>query len=115
MKKFCVLLLVVLLTCSVLSGCVPTFSELMGINHKSEEQQDADYEKKLKELLKLIDTVYVDDYDKTQLGDMLAAAAVAATGDRWSYYISAEEYASYLENSNKITHISNSTSIPTIY
>jgi carboxyl-terminal processing protease len=72
----------------------------MGINHKSEEQQDADYEKKLKELLKLIDTVYVDDYDKTQLGDMLAAAAVAATGDRWSYYISAEEYASYLENSN---------------
>lgn len=97
MKKFLVLLLITVLLCATLSGCVPTFSELMGTEATEVEEG---YEKKLKELMQILDTFYVDDYDKEAMGDYLAAAAVQATGDRWSYYISAEEYASYLQDSN---------------
>lgn len=58
------------------------------------------YSEKLKEIFSILDTYYVDDYDKEHIGDFLAAAAVASTGDRWSYYISAEDYAQYYENNN---------------
>lgn len=56
------------------------------------------YEKKLDEVLSIIDKYYVDDYDTEELGDYLAQAAVSATGDRWSYYISADQYNAYVES-----------------
>lgn len=98
MKKIIALLLTGVLLCTFLTGCVPTFSELMG-KEEPKAAAEKDYEKKLREIMNLIDTLYVDDYDEEALGDLLCEAAVAATGDRWSYYISADEYAEYLENS----------------
>ena len=62
--------------------------------------QELDYADKVAEILKIIDTYYVDDYSADQLGDYLAEATIASVGDRWSYYISAEEYDSYVEQSN---------------
>lgn len=38
---------------------------------------------------------FIDDYDPVALGDAAAAAMIEATGDRWSFYLSAEEVASY--------------------
>jgi len=100
MKKIFAFLMAAVLLCGVLTGCsLPTFSELMG-NEETQAETTFDCEKKLDELLRIIDHYYVDDYDEKVMGDYLAQAAVAATGDKWSYYISADEYAEYLENSN---------------
>jgi len=55
--------------------------------------------KKTAEIERIISKYYIDEYDENQLADAAAAAMVAATGDPWSYYISAENYGSYLESS----------------
>lgn len=57
-------------------------------------------ESKLSQLEALLEKYYVDDIDKTVLEDAAASAMVDALTDRWSYYISAADYASYLENKN---------------
>lgn len=54
---------------------------------------------KLSQLEMLIDKFYIDEADPTALEDAAASAMIAATGDRWSYYIPASEYASYKETS----------------
>lgn len=52
---------------------------------------------KLDLLQALIEERYVGEVDVRKLEDAAANAMIAATGDRWSYYISAEEYDSYVE------------------
>ena len=56
---------------------------------------------KLSELAQYIDLYFIDDYDEAALttaaADGAASAMVAATGDRWSYYISAEDMAAHNE------------------
>lgn len=54
---------------------------------------------KLDQLETLIRHYYVEEVDPTVLEDAAADAMIAATGDRWSYYIPAKEYASYVEAS----------------
>lgn len=55
---------------------------------------------------RLLDQVFVDDYNKTDASDAAAAAVIASTGDPWSYYIPASAYETYLENaSNSYTGI----------
>lgn len=53
---------------------------------------------KLGELEKIIDTYFIEDVDSEKLQDAAASAMVSATGDRWSYYIPASQYASYVES-----------------
>ncbi|MDD3165246.1 MAG: S41 family peptidase [Oscillospiraceae bacterium] len=43
----------------------------------------------------IISTVFVGDYDETAVGDAAVEGIVDALGDRWSYYISAADYAAY--------------------
>lgn len=57
---------------------------------------EEDYSK-LEELKSLILERYVGEADVTAMEDAAADAMVTATGDRWSYYISASEYQDYLE------------------
>jgi carboxyl-terminal processing protease len=52
---------------------------------------------KLSELSQLIQQRYVETPDMTALEDAAASAMIHATGDRWSYYISAADYESHLE------------------
>jgi len=52
---------------------------------------------KVKELRTLIQNCFIGEVTDTQLNDGAAAGMVAATGDRWSYYIPASEYASHME------------------
>lgn len=56
---------------------------------------------KLGELAQYIDLYFIDDYDEAALtaaaADGAASAMVAATGDRWSYYISVEDMAAHNE------------------
>ncbi len=55
---------------------------------------------KLEELEKKILDMYIGGADPTVLEDAAAAAMVAATGDRWSYYISAADYQDSMDSKN---------------
>lgn len=97
LRMLCVLLAAMLL----LSGCTFRFD---AFDRSETEQVEADtaaqedYHEKLDEIVELLNEVYVDGYDTDKLGDYLAQAAVAATGDRWSYYVSAEDYDAFVES-----------------
>lgn len=97
LRMLCVLLAAMLL----LSGCTFRFD---AFDRSESEQVEADtaaqedYHEKLDEIVALLNEVYVDGYDTDKLGDYLAQAAVAATGDRWSYYVSAEDYDAFVES-----------------
>ena len=50
---------------------------------------------KLEELADLLEQRFIDGVDRTKMEDAAADAMVNALGDRWSYYIPADEYADY--------------------
>lgn len=52
---------------------------------------------KLEQLEGLIEEKFIGEAEKERLEDAAADAMVAATGDRWSYYIPASEYEAYQE------------------
>lgn len=52
---------------------------------------------KLERLSFAITQQFIGQTDKTAMEDAAAEAMIAALGDRWSYYISAEEYAAHLD------------------
>lgn len=54
-------------------------------------------ESKLTELENLIENQFIGDVDVDVLRDAAADAMVQAMGDRWSYYMTEEEYESYKE------------------
>lgn len=54
-------------------------------------------EAKTAEIGAYLDRFFIDDYDEEKLADTAASAMVEATGDRWSYYLTAEEKSSYDE------------------
>ena len=54
---------------------------------------------KLEQLEALIEEKFIGEADAVMLEDAAADAMVKATGDRWSYYMSAEEYETYREQS----------------
>ena len=55
---------------------------------------------KLNQLSQLIEERFIEDVDMVQAEDAAAAAMVASLGDRWSYYLTAEEYVSHMEQMN---------------
>lgn len=55
---------------------------------------------KLEQLEDLIQTKFVGEADIQQLRDGAAEGMIESLDDRWSYYMSAVEYQSYLERSN---------------
>jgi len=54
---------------------------------------------KLDQLENLIENYYIGDANSVALEDAAASAMISATGDRWSYYIPASQYAAYRETS----------------
>ena len=52
---------------------------------------------KLDRLEGLIQECYIGEADEQELEDAAAVAMVKATGDRWSYYIPADEYSDHVE------------------
>ena len=55
---------------------------------------------KLDRLSSAIERKYIGEADSTAMQDAAAEAMIASLGDRWSYYISAEEYADHLDRQN---------------
>jgi len=59
--------------------------------------QTVHVDSKLEAIQDLIDQVYIGDADKKVMEDAAAKAMLEAVGDRWSYYMTAEEYLAYQE------------------
>ena len=55
---------------------------------------------KLNQLSRLIEERFIGDADITQAQDAAAAAMVDSLGDKWSYYLTAEEYVAHMEQMN---------------
>ena len=51
-------------------------------------------------LLKKIEDMYIGEYEVGEISDAAMRAAVDALGDRWSYYITQEEYDDFINSSN---------------
>ena len=52
---------------------------------------------KLQQLEQLIGREFIGEVDKTKLEDAAASGMISALGDRWSYYIPADQYAQHME------------------
>lgn len=55
---------------------------------------------KLEELADLIEEKFIGEADRTEMEDAAAEAMVDSLGDRWSYYIPADEYEAHTEQMN---------------
>ena len=55
---------------------------------------------KLDTLESLIEEKFIGEVDTAAMENAAAAAMIASLGDRWSYYIPADQYSSYLEQMN---------------
>ena len=55
---------------------------------------------KLDEIRSLVDEKFIGDIDWKTAEDAAAEALIDGLGDRWSYYMTAESYATYLEQMN---------------
>ena len=51
-------------------------------------------------LLRRIDETYIGDPDRNEVTASALRAAVLSLGDRWSYYLTSEEYEEYINSSN---------------
>lgn len=64
-----------------------------------EPTQETDvWENKLAQIKDKVDLYFIGDVDEDKLADAAAAGMIEGLDDEWSYYIPAEEYASYLES-----------------
>ncbi len=58
---------------------------------------------KLRLIMDVIDESFIGEADENKLIEAAAKAIVAATGDEWSYYMTAEEYKQYQKNTANAT------------
>jgi len=103
LKKLVCVLLVLLLLASTASLTFVATSQWMMKQYEAEMDSDA-VKFKMERIKALLDTYFIDEYDAEALNaaaaDGAAAAMVTATGDRWSYYISASDMEAYDEQMN---------------
>ena len=67
-----------------------------------------DYDEAMRyiEIKDVVDERFIDPVDRSTLGDNAAAAMVSALGDKWSYYMSPNEYKAYqLSSTNEYAGI----------
>lgn len=104
MKKAGKILLVIglILLTAVVSSVVTMVLLSVGELRGTEEAGADPVKTKVEEIGSLLDNYFIDEYDPEKVeaaaADGAAAAMIEATGDRWSYYISADEMAAYNEN-----------------
>ena len=58
---------------------------------------------KINAVRSIVDELYVGEMDWDAAADKASESIVEATGDRWSYYMTGEEYASYTDRSQNST------------
>ena len=75
-----VLVAVIAASVTAIAGCTPA-TQLSG--------------SKLQQVQSILEQYYIGDVDQKALEDAASAAMVYALGDKWSYYMTAEQYQSY--------------------
>jgi len=90
MKRFLQVISYILV--AVLASCVTLF---FCMPQQPQFNTDDALKGKLEQVEYLIDTYYIGEADREAIYDGAAAGMIAGTGDRWSYYMTAEEYADY--------------------
>ena len=78
---------------------------LTSSNMKKDVGGEADYDEALRyiEIKDLIEGNYINDVDRLKLGESAAAAMVSSLGDRWSTYMTADEYKTFqLSSANEV-------------
>ena len=101
---------VLLIVCLIVGGLAVglTYSKML----KKVGGKD-DYEEAMR-YIEIKDTVcdhYIDEADRVKMGQSAAAAMVSELGDKWSYYMSPDEYRSYkLSSANEYSGIGMSIS-----
>ena len=98
-KPVKILLLVLLFLFAIGVTFFITYREA-GALYRLEMSSGSSASLKTAEISSYLERYFIDDYDEKELADAAAEAMVEATGDRWSYYLSAEEYADYEEMMN---------------
>ncbi len=101
-----VVLLLVLLVGGVAVGL--TYSKMM-----KKVGGKADFEEAMRyiEIKDVVSENYIDETDRTRMGQSAASAMVSGLGDKWSYYMSPDEYRSYkLSSANEYSGIGMSIS-----
>lgn len=103
MKRSIKVLLIVLLV--AFTAAVAFFAaEIYMASHWTSNLSADPVASKMEEIGAYIDYYFIDDYEEDALtaaaADAAASAMVEATGDRWSYYISAGDMAAYTEQMN---------------
>lgn len=79
---------------------------LTSSNMKKDVGGDLDYDEAVRyiEIKDLIEEYYIDPVSREQLGQSAAAAMVNSLGDRWSSYMTADEYKTFqLSSSNEVS------------
>ena len=89
-----------LMGCAV--GVVVTWCTATGaFNRTQQTAAERQGSEKYNEIMDLVDQYFIgDDVDMTAVDDGMAAGMIAGLGDRWSYYVSAEEYQNYISGIN---------------
>ena len=64
----------------------------------SDDSNSDAWSRKLSRIKTYLDAYYIGDIDEDKLADAAAEGMIGGIDDEWSYYISADEYAFYLEN-----------------
>lgn len=56
-----------------------------------------DYDEAMRyvEIKNIVDDRFIDEVDRTGMGDSAASAMITGLGDKWSYFMSADEYRTY--------------------
>ena len=93
---------ILIVLCFILTAVVTCCATLIFVGVTQINRQSVDpVLRKVSELRAYLDVYYIDDYDPelvtTAAGDGAVAAMLEATGDRWSYYISAADMAAFEE------------------
>ncbi len=101
---------IVIILVSVVLACLLTFSATVLVLVRvlpaptvtpavTPGQSDDSYQK-LREIQAYLDTYFIGEVDEKQMQDSLAEGMINGLGDRWSYYIPAEQYSAYQESMN---------------
>lgn len=101
-------LIIACLAVAVLTAVLTYVTAIGGFGSK----QYLDDARRYIEIEKIIDENYIGDADYNELYNAAAAAMVKSIGDKWSYFMSAEEYEAYkLSTSNEYSGIGASVKV----
>lgn len=86
--KSLIIACVVCIALTAVIACLMVFGRFGGVSNYKLALKYADVKK-------VVDSYYIGDSSNTAISDAASAAMITALGDKWSYYMTPEEYQSY--------------------